>query len=235
MTRINGGGGLAAKNPFGPTWVQGKQPESLREQVENELFRRKPPPLVEDESLEPELQRCRAVVRRLTRMAGDDEDSTRVVLADGTIAMIDQSGTIMLGQAFVRSLPLHEKDGWATLVGVLAHEVGHRPARWATYRSEQMRSRAELQELCRLEETRADWFAGAALATLQLPFEPVCALLMSLDDPRGQGSHDYFPSRVRCDVIREAHDDASRKHKQRRSFFPELDKQRGGRFDLGEG
>ncbi len=236
MTRIAGGG--LSRNPFGATAAHAQEAraaESLQQQVEEELFgkKRKKPPLVDDDSVEMQglLARLSAWKDKLARFAGDRGSDYRLLLCEGTIAMIDGDGGILLGRRFLLS---HREDT-PLLVGVLAHEIGHRPARWNSLKSESPRTKAELQELCRLEETRADHFAGRALAAFGLSPSSLCAFLLALEDPKAQGSHDYFPAPLRVEVISEGHADGQRKSNARRSLFPELDRHTNPRNDLGSG
>ena len=86
----------------------------------------------------------------------------------------------------------------------------------------------------RLEETRADHFAGRALAAFGRSTDPVCALLMRLENPKQAGMHEYFAANLRCEVIREGFDDGHRQDALKRSMFPELAKL-SGKLDLGMG
>ncbi|MDP2343828.1 MAG: hypothetical protein Q8O67_22910 [Deltaproteobacteria bacterium] len=236
MTRIAGGG--LSRNPFGATAAHTKEArpaETLGQQVEEELFgkKRKRPTLVDDDSVEMQglLARLSAWKDKLARFAGDREADYRLQLCEGTIAMIDAGGDILLGRKFL----LAHRDDTPLLVGVIAHEIGHRPARWSSLKAEQPRTRVELQELCRLEETRADHFAGRALAAFGLSPSSLCTFLLALEDPKAQGSHDYFPAPLRVEVIVEGHADGQRKGNARKSLFPELDRHTNPRNDLGSG
>jgi hypothetical protein len=244
MTRISGGG--LGRNPFGHVEAKrATQTETLQEQVEGELFGKRKPRPVDDDSAEAEarLARLSAWVKKLARFAEDDEGDYSVRLAKDTIAMIDGKGVIYVGVEF---LAAHEDDT-ALVVGVLAHEVGHRPRRWAERKADKAKSKDELLQLCRLEETRADYFAGRALAAFGLDATPVCALLLALDQPevasepgratpskKKQKNHEYFPATMRVEVIREGFSDGRRQDSQKRAMFPELAK-RAGKHDLGGG
>jgi len=240
MTRISGGGLL--RNPYSAPLGQveakrATQTETLQQQVEGELFKKKKPRVVDDDSAEAEarLAKLQAWVKKLARFAEDDDGDYSVRFAKDTIAMIDQHGVIYVGVDFVAA---HDDDS-ALVVGVLAHEVGHRPKRWAEQKGAQAASKDEMLQMCRLEETRADYFAGRALAAFGLDVEPVCRLLIALDDPATadaaqKRNHEYFPAGTRCEVIREGFADGRRQESQRRSMFPELAK-RAGKLDLGRG
>lgn len=229
MTRI-GGGGLS-RNPFGQVQAsRAKATESLQQQVEQELLGGRKPKVVDDDSREAEerLAFLVAWVKKLARFAGDEEGDYRVCFARDTIAMIDQQGLIYVGVDFLRGA-----DD-ALVVGVLAHEVGHRPKRWARYRAEGPRTKEELHKLCRLEETRADHFAGRALGAFGLDAAPLCRLLLSLEDPRRSGQHTYFPAKLRVEVIEEGFADERRQHALKSSMFPELARL-SAKHDLGIG
>jgi hypothetical protein len=230
MTRIVGGG-VATKNPFGPEWAKGAgEAQSLGQQVQHELFGRKKPRELDpdDADVAAQMARLHAYKKKLAYLAGDSPDDYQLALASGTIAMIDQDGKIYVGKRFL----LEQAENVHVLVGVVAHEVGHRPKRWQQYRQEQPRTRAELEGLCRLEETYADYFAGHALAELGLDVEPLCAFLAQVQD---QPHPEYFSAALRADVLREGHGDAKRKATNRKKFFPELDKRQSGKLDLGTG
>lgn len=238
MTRISGGG--LGRNPFGHVEARRTAPtETLQQQVEGELFKKKKPRVVDDASAEAEarLAWLSAWVAKLARFAEDDERDYSVRFAKDTIAMIDQHGVIYVGTDFIAA----HNDDTALVVGVLAHEVGHRPKRWAERKQAQTQAQAttkeELLQLCRLEETRADYFAGRALAAFGLDVEPVCHLLRALDDPTAAASkrnHEYFPAAMRCEVLHEGFTDGRRQDAQRRAMFPELAR-RAGKLDLGRG
>jgi len=122
------------------------------------------------------------------------------------------------------------------LVGVIAHEIGHRPRRWAEHKRSQPRSKDELHELCRLEETYADFFAGRALAELGLTADPVCDFLLALEKHDGDTPHpEYFPAKLRAEVIREGYTDGKRQSDTRKKMFPELARRVNPKLDLGSG
>lgn len=230
MTRIVGGG-VAARNPFGPDWAKGTtEAKSLGQQVQNELFGRKKPRVLDpdDADVAAQMARLHAYRKKLARLAGDEPEDYDLVLASGTIAMIDGQGRIYVGKRFL----LENAERVDVLVGVVAHEIGHRPKRWAEYRGETPRTKAELEKLCRLEETYADYFAGRALAELGLKAEPLCTFLSEVQD---QPHPEYFSAKLRADVIREGFTDGARKASTRKKMFPELAKRISAKNDLGTG
>lgn len=230
MTRV-GGTGISSKNPYGPTWTTGaKQAESLGQQVQDELFGKKKPRELDtdDAQLTAQLARLRAFEKKLARLAGDDEDDYALALAEGTIAMIDARGKIYVGKRFL----LTNASALDVQVGVLAHEIGHRPKRWAEYRGAAPRTKEELERLCRTEETYADYFAGRALAELGLRVEPLCAFLAAVQE---RPHPEYFSAALRAEVIKDGFADGRRKHELRKKMFPELAKRVSARNDLGNG
>jgi hypothetical protein len=165
--------------------------------------------------------------RKITSMIGDDEDEYPMVLADGTIAMIDGDGQIYMGAEFL------QKEGGSpgTIVGALAHEIGHRPKRWGQYRVERELSREEMQMICREEEAKADAFAGTALAEMDLSPEP---LIEFLERIQAKPHPEYFPADVRGEIIREAHKSRAFRADLRKKMFPQLDRATSPKNHLGE-
>lgn len=221
-------------NPFGPQWSgsasKTKDARPVGEQVQDALFGKKKPPLLDADEF-PELKELLKKLdmyrRKFVSMIGDAEDEYRLQLADGTIAMIDAQGTIMLGARFL----LQFKDNLGVILGAMAHEVGHRPKRWSEYKAKQELSKEELEQLCRYEETRADLFAGRALAELSLSPEPMIQFLANIEE----GPHpDYFPAKMRADVIREGWREQKSLAQVRKNLWPELDRQVAPRLHLGE-
>ncbi len=227
-TRVPGGG--VSRSPYGPNWVGGKEgAESVGEQVQDSLFGRpKPRILDEDEESAALMARLHVYRKKLARLAGDREEDYALTLATGTIASIDKDGRIYVGRELL--------FGWShsldTQVGVIAHEIGHRPRRWAEYLREAPRTREEMEEICRLEETRADYFCGWALAQLGLTCDPVCEFLLATHT---HPHPEYFAADLRVETIREAFGAGDRKVKNMRKFFPELARLTSAKEDLGSG
>jgi hypothetical protein len=232
MSRISGG--IATRNPFGPNWGSSKAGKSdgktVGEQVQGNLFGKPKPKVldVDDADIAAQMARLHAFRKKLARLAGDEEDDYDLTLADGTIAMIDEKGLIYVGKNFL----LGHMDRVEVLVGVLAHEIGHRPKRWGEYKQELVLNKADLDKLCRVEETRADYFAGRALAELGLSCDPLIAFLRAISThPHPQ----YFSADIRAEAIREGYGDGSRKSNNRKKFFPELARMTSAKGDLGVG
>ncbi len=231
MTRVTGGVSTQL-NPFGPQWP-GAKPGDVPEvgkQVQQVLFGAVKPPVL-DPARFPELaamlQQLQRYKKKLAVMAGDKEEDYALVLADGGAAMIDAEGTIYLGAGFVAA----HLDNPEVLIGALAHEIGHRPKRWGEYKTKRELSREEIETLCRHEETRADIFAGKALAEMELDCEPMIGFLEAVED---KPHPEYFPAAVRGEVIREAHAGRAYRARARRSMFPEFDRMTSPKGHLGE-
>ncbi|MBI3180308.1 MAG: hypothetical protein HYZ27_11645, partial [Deltaproteobacteria bacterium] len=159
-------GGLSTQlNPFGPQWPTARAGETpaIGAQVQQALFGKPKPPVLDPAQfpqLAAQLRLLAGYKKKLALMAGDEEDDYDIVLADGTIAMIDEQGTIYVGAGFLAACGERPE----VLVGVLAHEIGHRPKRWRDYPARRQLSHRELEAICRHEEPCADIFAGKALA-----------------------------------------------------------------------
>ncbi len=228
-------GGVSTQlNPFGPQWPAGKSAEAppIGQQVQQTLFG-KPKPLVLDLAQHPQLADILAVLRRylrkMARMAGDDEGDYALTLADGVLAMIDANGLIYVGAGFVSAF----RNRPEVLVGAIAHEVGHRPKRWSQYQVRRDLTPKEIEYIARHEETRADIFAGKALAELGFDCEPLCELLLRVED--GDRPHrEYFPARDRARIIRDAHAGRAYRAENRRKIFPGFDRMTAPKGDLGE-
>jgi hypothetical protein len=228
-TRVPGGG--VTKNPFGPTWVGGKEAaDNLGDQVQDSLFGRKKPEILDDDDpdIDRLMSRLHVYRKKLARMAGDGDDDYDLVLAAGTIASVDSTGLIYVGREFL----LRFAESLETHVGVIAHEIGHRPKRWEEYREARPTTVEELADLCRLEETRADYFSGYALGQLGFDCEPLCAFLVQI---QVHPHPEYFSADLRAKTIREAHGAGSRRKTNLRKFFPELARMTSASGDLGGG
>lgn len=232
MVRIPSGG-VSGRNPFGPTWATGKrQPiqQTVGQQVQDSLFGKPKPPVLDQDDADTAalMARLHGYKGRIARLAGDTDDDYRLLLSEGTIAMIDQDGTVYVGRSFL----LDFAEDLAVQVGVLAHEIGHRPKRWAEYQQTRELTRDERDQLCRTEETRADYFSGVALAELGLPFQPLAVFLKHI---QARPHPEYFDAAFRAQVIEEGFNSGRSKADLRRKMFPELARMHGARGDLGEG
>src|SRR6266850_2857310 len=74
-------------------------------------------------------EQMRWLMKQKTKLAafvGDSAGDYDIALAEGESACVDKEGTVFIGEKLVRRA---EKDP-ALLIGVLAHEIGHRPKTW---------------------------------------------------------------------------------------------------------
>lgn len=228
-------GGLSTQlNPFGPQWPTASRSQEappVGQQVQQTLFG-KAKPAVLDPAQHPELmaqlQQLNKFRKKLATMAGDREEDYSVALADGTIAMIDEQGVIYVGAKFLAAFG----DTPEVVVGALAHEIGHRPKRWGQYRVRRQLNREEMEYICRHEETRADIFAGKALAELGMSCEPLVEFLQAIEE---KPHPEYFEAKVRAEVIREAHAGRTYRAEARRKLFPGFDRMTSPKGHLGEG
>lgn len=231
-TQRVGGGGTNLLNPFGPQWQRGQPGEvaTVGRQVQQVLFGGAKPVIL-DPAMFPhiaaQLMMLKKFRRKITSMIGDSEDEYPMVLADGTIAMIDSEGRIYMGARFLEE----QSDEPGVLVGALAHEIGHRPKRWGQYRVERELSKDEMQAICREEEAKADAFAGTALAEMNLSPEPIVEFLREI---QAKPHPEYFPVEVRADIIKEAHKGRAFRANLRKKLFPHLDRMTAPKNHLGD-
>lgn len=204
----------------------------LGEQIQQVLFGRARPPIL-DPAKFPELAVLLRLMdryrKKLSTHAGDDEKEYSITLADDIIAAIDEHGTIFLGAAFLKGNAARPE----VLVGALAHEIGHRPKRWRheRFKTQRQLTAEELAALCRHEETRADIFAGKALAELGLSCEPLIDFLKLV---QVRPHPEYLPAEARGEIIRDAHAGRAYRTANRRKLFPEFDRWINPDGHLGE-
>jgi len=168
-------------------------------------------------------QALRWLNRQKTKIAafhGDHEDDYEILLAEGQSACIDAHGRIYMGETLVRQADTEPE----LLTGILAHEIGHRPKSWKRPAGD---TRAELLQMARDEEAKADHAAGRALAALSLSPEPVCQYLETHGHFEKQPEN-YYPVADRVRMIREAHSSESSRVRNKKRLFG------GGFHDTGE-
>lgn len=136
---------------------------------------------------------------QISEILGVPSGTFEIDLAEGGNASISRDGRIAFG---IELLEQHQDDP-DVLVGVLGHEIGHQPWTWPRGNLAGLKT-AQLQQLYRQEEAKADRFAGRVLAELEMDPEPLCRLL--LGDGRFEQGHslEYEPPEVRVRMIREA-------------------------------
>ncbi|HET6347296.1 MAG TPA: hypothetical protein VFH51_20355 [Myxococcota bacterium] len=206
--------------------------QPVGEQIQQTLFSRVQPRLLSVHDF-PELAWLLVVLnkyrRKLAQMVGDRDEDYAIVLADDTIAAVDQHGTIFMGVAFLKG----HKDNLDVLVGALAHEIGHRPKRVRQLNVNLSRdlTRPELQALCLHEEIRADTFAGKALAELGFSCEPLIDFLRLV---QVRPHPEYLPAEQRGEVIRDAHAGRAYRAEARRKLFPEYHRHTSPNGHLGD-
>jgi len=81
------------------------------------------------------------------------------------------------------------------------------------------------------EETRADIFAGKALAELGFDCEPLCEFLLVV---AAKPHREYLPAQDRAQVIRDAHAGRAYRAENRKKIFPGFDRMTAPKGDLGE-
>ncbi len=206
------------------------QAVSVGAQVQAALFGRPKPPLLDPQrfpELAPLLAKLNRLKRKVAHLAGDADEDYVLLLADSTIAMIDEQGFIYLGAGFLSSTA----DRPEIMAGVLAHEIGHRPKRWREYRTKKNLEKRELEALCRHEETRADIFAGKAMAELEMSCEPMVEFLQAIED---KPHPEYFPAATRAEVIRRSHQERAFRVEARRKLFSEFDRMTSPKGHIGD-
>lgn len=164
------------------------------------------------------LKKLRAKKSQLAYLQGDSDSDYELGLMADRPACIDSQGRIFLGVQFLRD---HE-DEEETLVGALAHEIGHRPKQWQqqyeTLNLTPSISLEDRQALSRLEERKADTFAGKALANLGLKPAGICRFLLG----ETSGSHPAYDNPgERVATIKLAYANAAYRQNAAAALFPE--------------
>ena len=183
-------------------------------------------PKVIDERGYPQLAGQLAWVRRhktkLAAFVGDQDADYDVALAEGMAACIDRNGMIYIG---VSLLAMATPE---LMLGVLAHEVGHRPKTWRQYHREQPFARKELLQMARDEEAKADRVAGRAIAEFQTTPDDLCEFLRvhgNFEKP----PENYYPVDVRIAMIREAYAAGQTRGDAAKKLFPKFEKETSAR------
>lgn len=166
------------------------------------LFGKRPPRLV-DRRRHPKLKRALRKLEYLkdqvAPLAGRDGGALSVELCEGENASISRSGQLAVG---IELLEQHQHDD-DLLVAIVGHEIGHRPWTWPDGDLGRL-SRAQLDQLYREEEAKADRFAGRVLADLGGSPESICRFLLAAAKFEAHPPSDYYPAKVRAAMIRSA-------------------------------
>jgi predicted Zn-dependent protease len=145
------------------------------------------------------LRKLEGIKDQLAELAGFPAADIEIELCEGDNAFISHDAQISIG---VGLLSEHEHDD-DLLVAVLGHEIGHRPWSWKVPDVSTM-TRAEIDQLRRDEEAKADRFAGRVLADLGADPESVCRFLLSAAKFETHPPSDYYPAADRARMIRDA-------------------------------
>lgn len=190
-TALSGGGTLAA-----PVRLQPHPLNVL-------LFGKRPPRRLDPRrypSLTKALRKLEYVKDEICEQLGEPAAAFSLGLAEGGNACISREGEILFGAEL---LERHGGDD-DLLVAILGHEVGHRPDQWP--QGQLKLTRAQLSQLYKEEEAKADRLAGRALAKLDADPESVCRFLLAAEKfEGGQPPVDYYPAEARARMIREAY------------------------------
>lgn len=168
------------------------------------LFGKRPPKLV-DKKKHPKLRRSLSQLEDLSEhvallLGRSSEREFTLELCEGDNACISRDGQIAFGVEFLEE----NQDDHDLLLGVLGHEIGHQPWSWPNHDLSAL-TKAQLDQLYREEEAKADRFAGRALADLGGSPDSLEKFLAK----HGKGfeeqqSNEYYPVAVRVDMIRKA-------------------------------
>ena len=169
------------------------------------LFGKRPPKLVDKRKhpkLKKGLARLEDMKEHISLLLGRRGKDFTLELCEGDNACISRDGQIAFG---VDLLGEHQGDD-DLLLGILGHEIGHQPWTWPGGDMSQL-TRAQLDELYREEEAKADRFAGRVLAELGASPDAVEKFLLTHAKGFEQKqANDYYPAEVRVEMIRRAFD-----------------------------
>jgi hypothetical protein len=168
------------------------------------LFGKRPPKLV-DKKKHPKLRKSLAALEDLSEhvallLGRSSERELTLELCEGDNACISRDGQIAFGVEFLEE----NQADHDLLLGVLGHEIGHQPWSWPNHDLSTL-TRAQLDQLYREEEAKADRFAGRVLAELGgRPDSLEQFLTRHAKGFEEQQSNEYYPVAVRVDMIRKA-------------------------------
>lgn len=221
MTRINTRStGFSALPPRAGSLRPGVAQSADQAPLETVLFGSVRPKALELAAFPHLAELMRVLTRlkgRVASFVGDRDDEYSLVLSEGAGACVDKEGRIFLGEKLLQA----GRDDPSLLVGVLAHEIGHRPKTWKRLRFGQGLSRADLTALARDEEAKADRVAGRVLAELGLAPDGLCNYLRRHGHFEKQ-PETYYPVNVRVEMIREAHEAQAERLREAKRLFPDF-------------
>jgi hypothetical protein len=166
------------------------------------LFGKRPPRLVDRRKhpkLKKALKKLEATVDQIAEIVGRASNAFSVELCEGENASINRDGQIAVGVGLLEEYQGND----AFLVGLLGHEVGHKPWTWPKGDLSKL-TKKQLDALYREEEAKADRFAGKVLAELGVSPDEICAFLLKHETFEGRKPSDYYPADVRAAMIKEA-------------------------------
>ncbi len=186
---------LAGQTPFQPSPIAAHPMAVL-------LFGKRPPRRLDARrypGLKRALRKMRAIAGEVAELVGRSDEDFPLSLCEGENAAISRDGELFIGAELLEE---HERDS-DLLLGILGHEIGHRPWTWPT--SLGRLTRAQLDALYREEEAKADRFAGRVLAELGGDPGSICDFLRSRASFEARKATDYYPPEVRVKMIRDAY------------------------------
>jgi hypothetical protein len=167
------------------------------------LFGKRPPRRLDARrypSLKRALRKLRFICGEVAELLGMDEDDFPLSLCEGENAAISREGELFVG---VDLLQEHERDS-DLLLGVVGHEIGHRPWTWPNGSLARL-SRKQRDALYREEEAKADRFSGRVLADLGGNPEAICEFLLEHASFEAKQPSDYYPAETRVKMILDAY------------------------------
>jgi hypothetical protein len=169
------------------------------------LFGKRAPKLVDKRKhrkLRKGLARLEDMTEHIALMLGRRSEAFTLELCEGDNAFISRDGQVAFG---VDLLAAHQDDT-DLLLAVLGHELGHQPWSWPDGDLSKL-TKAQLANLYREEEAKADRFAGRVLAELGASTGSIERfLLLHAKGFEAQQSNEYYPAEVRVAMIRKAFD-----------------------------
>lgn len=177
------------------------------------LFGKRPPKLLDKRRfprVRRGLKKLEDMTEHVSLLLGRTEKDFELELCEGRNASISRDGQVAFG---LDLLAEHQEDD-DLLMGILGHELGHQPWDWPSGNFSGL-TRAQLDQLYREEEAKADRFAGRVLAELGGTPGSVERFLMKHAGFEQKQSAEYYPADVRVKMISEAYD--KRRRAMRRS------------------